>query len=71
MEERLPQFLGMFGGDIPEMPVIEDFDLLVCISDASNADGADYYPRVYSQTPIHRHLGMLEQARNYLNRGGR
>jgi len=41
--------------------------LLICLSDASDPNGSDYYPRVYSQTPVHHHLGMLEQARAYLN----
>jgi len=68
MEERIPLLLGMLAeGCTMEMPIIDDFQLLICLSDASDANGSDYYPRVYSQTPVHHHLGLLEQARSYLN----
>lgn len=66
IEARTPELLQMLGGPIPELPIVEDFRLLICITDGADADSCDYYPAVTSGTTHHRQLGLVEESRGYL-----
>jgi hypothetical protein len=68
IEERTQAFLSQLGGPIPELPVVEDFRLLICLVDASDPDGCDYYPAVDSGSAHHRQVGLVNQSMVYLNR---
>lgn len=67
IEARIPEFLANLGGSIPDLPVVEDFRLIICIADGAHPDSADYYPVVDSGTAHHRQLGLLQQSMDYLS----
>ena len=63
---RIPEFCAQLGGPVPELPLIEDFRLLICLTDGADADACDYYPVVASGTSHHRQVGLVAQAADYL-----
>lgn len=67
IEDRMGEFLAQLGGPIPELPVIEDFALLICVTDGADPDAVDYYPVVNSGSAHHRQLGLATQHVDYLN----
>lgn len=69
IEERTDLFIELLDSDLaspPQMPVIEDFRLLLCLGDAADPDASDWYPQVNSGTAFHRQLGLVEHASSYL-----
>jgi hypothetical protein len=49
IEVRIPELLAQIDGPVPTLPVVEDFRLLICIADGSDADAPDdWYPVVSS-----------------------
>jgi hypothetical protein len=72
IEERVPRFLGLLNiedEDEPlQLPVIEDFRLLLCLSDAGGGPTTpDWYPTLDSGTAHHRQVGLLHQGMRYLD----
>lgn len=66
IEARIPEFMETFDGESPQLPIIEDFRLIVCIADGADPDACDYYPIVDSGTSHHRQVGLIQQAAQYL-----
>lgn len=66
IEARIPEFLGLLGGEVPTLPVVEDFRLILCLADGADPDACDYYPVVDSGTAMHRQVGLLQQNIDYL-----
>jgi hypothetical protein len=66
IEGHMEDFLALLGGPAPELPIIEDFRLLLCVTDGANPEIACYYPIVSSGTSYHRQLGLIDQGREYL-----
>jgi hypothetical protein len=67
IESHISDFLMQFAeGDIPTLPVIEDFRLLLCVVDGADPDASDYYTVVSGGTSLHRQLGLVEHDVAYL-----
>lgn len=70
IEARIPEFIETFGGEPPELPMVEDFRLMLCITDGADFDSCTYYPIVDSGSSYHRQMGLVTQAAQYLARPG-
>ena len=67
IESHTADFLMQLGGPTPVLPIVEDFRLLICITEGSDANGGDWYPVVSSGSTYHRQLGLLDQAVDYMH----
>jgi len=67
LDENLPKFLTTINHDLDEgeewkMPVIEDYCLVVAVSDYSDGGGGVF--TIYGNTPTYRVAGLLTTALN-------
>lgn len=73
IDAHLPEILDLCECETPpELPIVEDFRLLLAISNGADPyNSLDYYPSVDSGTALHRLMGLVHNDLAYLDDLGR